>query len=438
MAFMRDRRLAACRRRNRRMRSLVRTAALLNSSLDLDEILRNALQTASRVMEAEASSILLLDPETGDLIVHSLDYRGPAGSLRNVAEVARGYRVPAGQGIAGWVARTGSMLNIPDAYADPRFHKEVDRRTGLRTRSILALPLRSHDTLIGVAEVLNRRDERPFGREDVVLFHHFCDLASVAIEKARLHESRLEKEALERELAAAREIQNAFLPRELPEIEGFAFGRHYVAAQEVGGDFYDLVSCPRGLMGLVVGDVAGKGVSAALMGAGVATELRILLQEECRPGEIARRANALVAERSVHGRFVTLFVGLLDVKTGEIAYSSLGHEPPLHYESSGRRARFLEDGSGPPAGVLPGATFQENRLRLAPGDRLVLYTDGLVEALDPDAETAGMEKLRRILEERGASSATLERQIEEVAAPPEEVQVRRDDLTYLEVRRLEG
>jgi len=432
-----DARLAACRRRNRRLRGLVRTAAPLNSSLDLGEILQTTLDTATGVMEAEASSVLLIEEGTGDLVYETLHCEGAPETCEAIDEVTRGYRIPRGEGIAGWVAQNGKPLLVPDAYQDARFHADVDRRTGFRTRSILAVPLVIQDEVIGVAEVINRKDGEVFDREDLVLFRHFCDLVAVTIEKAQLHRSQVEKEALDRELAAAREIQAAFLPRTLPEIPGYRFGRRYESAQAVGGDFYDLVACREGTLGLVVGDVAGKGISAALLGASVARDVRLLLREKQSPVEVARQANEVVVERSVRGKFVTLLVAVIDLETGEGTFVSCGHQPPLLYEAAKGRARYLKDGAALPAGVLPDAPIEEGRLRLAPGDRLVLFTDGIAEGMNEAGEIFGLDRLRRLVEERGGTEGTLE---EEVAGALEAFRAGsergEDDQTYLEVLRL--
>jgi sigma-B regulation protein RsbU (phosphoserine phosphatase) len=313
----------------------------------------------------------------------------------------------------------------------------VDRQTGFRTRSILAVPLLIHDEVIGVAEVINRKDGQAFDREDVVLFAHFCELASVAIEKARLHRDQMEKQALDRELAAARDIQRAFLPSSLPRVPGYRFGRRYRSAQAVGGDFYDLVPGEGGRVGLVVGDVAGKGISAALMGAGVARELRVLMVEGGGPAEITRRANRTVAERSVGGRFVTLLVATVDLETGEGSYVSCGHQPPLLYESGSGSARFLDDGTAPPLGVLDDLVSDEYPFRLEEGDRLVLFTDGLSESMSDDGDLFGLDRLRRVVEENAEADGTLEgivaRAVEEHAAGSTRHE---DDQTYLEVLRL--
>jgi sigma-B regulation protein RsbU (phosphoserine phosphatase) len=432
-----DARLAACNRRNRRLRGLVRTAALLNSSLDIGEILQTTLDTATGVMEAEASSVLLIEEGTGDLVYETMHCNGEPDTCRAIDELTRGHRLPRGEGIAGWVAQTGEPLLVPDAYEEPRWHPGVDEQTGFRTRSILAVPLTIHGQVIGVAEVINRKDGEAFDQEDLELFGHFCDLAAVAIEKAQLHKSQLEKEALDRELAAAREIQAAFLPRTLPEIPGYRFGRRYESAQAVGGDFYDLLACQQGTLGLVVGDVAGKGVSAALLGASVARDLRLLLRERRPPAEVARRANEVVAERSVRGKFVTLLIATMDLKTGEGTFVSCGHQPPLHYEAAAGKARYLEQGLAPPAGVLPDAPIEEGCLGLAPGDRLVLFTDGIAEAMNEAGEIFGLERLKRVVEEGAAGEATLE---ESVARALETFRAGskrgEDDQTYLEVLRL--
>jgi sigma-B regulation protein RsbU (phosphoserine phosphatase) len=420
------------------MRGLIRTATLLNSSLDLPEILKTALDTAARVMEAEAASVLLVDPATGELLYEAVREAEDPSLRGRMDEVSRTYRIPRGVGIAGWVAERGEPLNVPDAYQDPRFNQEVDRRSGFRTRSILAMPLRTDGAVIGVAEVINRKDGEPFDREDLVLFRHFCDIAAVAIQKARLHREHLEKEALEMELAVAGEIQGAFLPRILPETPGYRLGHAYSSARSVGGDFFDAMSLEGGRLAVVVGDVSGKGCSAALLGASVASDLRILLRRGLPLHDLTSRMNRIVAERSTRGMFVTLLIATLDPESGRGAFTSAGHLPPLLYEADRGEARLIAGGAGPPAGVVPGVVYEETELALAPGDRLILYTDGIAEAMDPEREPFGTERLLRLVEREGRGGATLEGPVLEAAREHARGAPQHDDLTYVELFRLPG
>ena len=185
-----------------------------------------------------------------------------------------------------------------------------------------------------------------------------------------------------------------------------------------------------------MGDVSGKGVSAALLGAAASAEIRRMLQTSCSASRIAAEANRVVHARSIRGMFVTLAAVMLDLNTGAGTFVSAGHLPLLHYEAASGSASLQDGWKGPPAGVVPDAEFPDAGIRLAPGDRLALYTDGLVEALDPSSEEAGLRKLQKIMEDNATHEGTLEEVILQACQSRRATAPRReDDLSYLEVYR---
>ncbi|MFQ6111367.1 MAG: GAF domain-containing protein, partial [Nitrospinota bacterium] len=217
-----------------RLSTLIDINAIITSTLDLEEVLKLVMEKAKAVMRAEATSVMLMNEETGRLEF--------AVTLGGAGEKAlKRFKLRPGQGIAGWVAERGEPALVADVHSDPRFFKDVDRATGFRTRSILAAPLKVKDRVVGVAEVLNPMEGTSFTEEDLELFTAYCRQVAVAVENARLHESILEKERLDEQLRLASVIQRSFLPQDLPRCprKRFSIQAYSRPASQVGGDFYD-------------------------------------------------------------------------------------------------------------------------------------------------------------------------------------------------------
>jgi sigma-B regulation protein RsbU (phosphoserine phosphatase) len=271
---------------------------------------------------------------------------------------------------------------ISDAYKDERFNPEVDLKTGFVTRSIMVAPLKVRERLIGVAEVINRKDGKPFEKEDLELFKAFCRQVAMAIETARLRKMEEEKQRLEQQLEAAKWIQKSFLPEPFPTTEA---GRIEIAATSlpaaaVGGDFYDYVILDNGKIGVSIGDVAGKGIPAALFMARLISDFRLFSQRISSPGKLTTVLNRKVAERSRRGMFVTFIYGLLDTSNLTFRFSNAGHLPIVHIPANGGEIKLFKGSGGVPLGILPNAEYSETTITLSKGDFLVLISDGIVEA----------------------------------------------------------
>src|SRR5512147_62264 len=212
----------------RRMRTLIEVNELISSSLDLDTILENVMTISKKVMNADASSLMLIDDQTNELV-----YQVALGTVGE--KLKQEFRLKMGQGIAGTVAEEGKPLLLEDAYTHPKFHRAHDDATGYRTRSMITVPLKVGDRVTGVAQVINRLDGKPFDRDDLDLFMALSSLAAIALENARMHQTLLEKQRLVKDMEFARTVQESFLPQKAPEIANYQFSAHYTPAQEVGG-----------------------------------------------------------------------------------------------------------------------------------------------------------------------------------------------------------
>jgi serine phosphatase RsbU (regulator of sigma subunit)/CHASE1-domain containing sensor protein/anti-sigma regulatory factor (Ser/Thr protein kinase) len=230
--------------------------------------------------------------------------------------------------------------------------------------------------------------------------HYSKDLEVANEELESFHNS------VEQELGTARSIQHALLPKDLPKLEGWKIAYHYQPAREVGGDFYDFLRLDDGRVGLVIGDVSGKGIAAALVMANTQSVLRAVARRgNIAPGRVLAEANEVLYAYIPSGTFVTCFYGVLDPESGRLVYANAGHDPP--YSQQGGDAQELR-ARGMPLGLMPGMPYEEKEAVLAAGDDLVFYSDGLVEAHDPEGEMFGFPRLRKlIMAESGGSGEEL-------------------------------
>lgn len=403
-------------------KGLVEVSTLINAITDFDELLSSILEVARRVMRAEASSLLLADTE-GNLRLTVA--RGPDGESHDIDTI-----VPRGQGVAGWVLANGRSALVPDAYADPRFFREVDQQTGFKTRSILCVPLTRNGAEIGVLEVLNPVDKDSFEEADLEAFEAYAALAATAIEKLRALERRRAQERLAQELALAHEIQNSFLPPALPDLPGMSFGVTYRPASNIGGDFYGVLRSSPEEIYFTVGDVAGKGIPAALLMAQTLCALRLIVQPGLAPAKILSHWNDLLCGSTVRGMFITALIGRILPPQHLIEIASAGHLPPWRVRADGG-AEELSFKTSPPVGIEPGLEFQSHTFTLAPREFLVLFTDGLTESFNPQGDLLGPDGLARLLRPRFGNAPELVEALISGEAAHRQDGVPRDDLTIL-------
>jgi sigma-B regulation protein RsbU (phosphoserine phosphatase) len=367
-----------------RLSHLVEISARINSSETLERLLAEIMEAAKEIMGAEASSLMLLDRESGDLVIAV-----PTGPAQ--AEIS-GLRIPAGKGFAGWVVANGTPLIVPDAEQDPRFFGEVSK-AGFRTRNLICVPM--HDAegqIIGVLQALNRIGTVGFTEDDLPIFSALSDQASIAIERARLHREALEKQRLDREISLARSIQLGFLPKEMPEYSGFQFAGYSEPAAQVGGDYFDVIPLDGKTCALVVADISGKGFSAALLMASLRAMLRNQIRHRARVDETIALLNNGFVDDSPLNRFVTVFYGELDSSTGILTYVNAGHNPPFLFK---RGAVSMLTEGGPIVGFRKDLAFDSGSVQLVEGDSLVMFTDGVVEAQNAAEEMFGDDRLCR-------------------------------------------
>lgn len=416
---------AALERELARQKSLVDASHSLHSTLDQEELLGILLATASAAVDAERGTVYLMSADGKEIWS-----RVASGGVQ--IEI----RLPLGKGIAGTVAQTGETIRIDDPYADPRFDRSIDKRLGFRTRSILCAPIRGRKgQIVGVFQLLNRRTGH-FEPSDIEYLSALSVHAALAIENAVLHKSALEKERQDREIKVAQDIQRALLPAS----SGLEVGAVRLAGcnelcEDASGDYYDFIELEGGRVAFAVGDVSGHGLGSALVMASARAFLRAFTRVGSDLAETMTMMNDFLSRDMTNGKFMSLFVGVLDPATATLRWSSAGHNPPVHWRAASGDFEMLES-TCPVLGVIQGMPFDRGPdVHLAPGDLLLLYTDGATEAPSPSGELFGEDRLRAVVKE--AAGAPVAGVLEAVSSAIKRWTggaPNRDDVTLLAVR----
>lgn len=412
-------------------RLLLELSQKISRTLELHGVLRELLHTLASAMAYDAAGVFVLNRSV------PLASAGDGQLIAGMAQV--GFETPrtddpmlrSGKGIVGHVIRTGEVVNAPDARANPHY---VEGRAA--TRSELACPIVSDAGVIGC---LNVESDRPsaFTEADAELLQFFANAAAMSIEKALLHRQVLEKQRLEDQLKVAREVQTGLLPAAPPVVPGWDIAGVNLPTGAIGGDYFDYVPLPAGRLGIVVADVSGKGIPAALIMATFRTALRTELRRQADLRGVAEELNRALLEPRDSSRFVTAVYGVLDPATGTFQYVNCGHNPPLLLRRSG--ARQLLPSGGPVLGLFPEERFETGELAIDRGDSLVLYTDGVVEPTDARDLQFGMERLEAVA--RASFGEPAGRVVDAVVAATRAFTGRdhhEDDFTLVVVRRPEG
>ena len=373
-----------------RLALLYQLSQTFNSSLDLDEVLNRVMDEVIIATRAERGFLMLHD-EQGHLA-----FRAARGmDQHTIQDPLFQISLSVVQG----VARQGKPVLTGDAQVDPRFSMRQSVKL-LGLRSILCVPLRIKERILGTIYVDNRIQAGIFSPADLELLSSIASSAAVAIENARLYQVAVEKGRLESELQMARQVQLSLLPSEVPAAPGWEFTARWLPARQVAGDYYDFISGPNGHLGMVVADVSDKGMPAALFMALSRSIVRASMDPSLSPAGSIQRANRLICHDSTSGMFITLFYALLDPQAGSVCYVNAGHNPALffqHGKRPGQGAMSRLGRTGMALGVEAETPYEERRLALNPGDFLVLYTDGVTDALDPQGRSFEMDRLESVV-----------------------------------------
>jgi len=376
-------------RRSLEKEVLLDVSRTLSASVDFDELVETIFKSLRQVVDYDAAAIYLVNRSTLALeLVSQIGY--PEGS-------DEAFRLQVGQGIVGWVAKTGEALIAPDVKRDPRY---VVARP--ETKSELAAPLQVQGRTVGVFNLESDLGDAYY-EGHLELLRGFAAQAAVAVERARLTRELFERRHLEKELAIARDIQRSFLPKQSPVVPHFEIAGVTQTHDQVGGDYYDFIPVSDSRMGLAIADVSGKGIPAALIMAGFRMSLLAEIRNEFAIRAVMRKVNSLVYESTDRDKFVTALYGVLDHKNSVLIFSNAGHNPPILRHRDGS-IEYLTEG-GVALGVLPDARYEERPIALRPADVLVMYTDGVSEAESPAREQFGVQRIEQCIARLADASA---------------------------------
>ncbi len=372
----------------------------ITSLLDLGQVLKRLTQTFLDDMFVNTASIMLLHPASGEYRVYLADGEGK--------QEVEGKTFRSGQPLIKIIEAEKRELTKYDVLEDPRY-REVSQAcvTELEDiRSSLIVPLVYQDKVIGLLNLGEKKSGKPYNRQDIDLLHAVANQGAVAIENARLFQENLEKQRMEEELNIARDLQMSMLPSVCPQIAGSTIAATSIPAREVGGDFFDFIEMGEDRLGLIVGDVTGKSVSGALVMSASRSVFRMLSEEHLTVGETMTRANKRIKKDIKSGMFVALLYAVLDGRNNILSFCSAGQTQPIYFSSKTGEAMLKETlGDRFPLGILDETDYQETQIRLEPGDRLVFYTDGIVEAMNPNREIFGFDRLLQVVRKAGSMNA---------------------------------
>ncbi len=380
----------------RNLNALLDISRALGAEMHLDSLLPVIIQKTTEIMDAERSSLFFYDPDSDELW---------SKVAEGVEEIE--IRFPSGLGIAGDVAKTLTTANIPDAYNDPRFNREFDKKTNFRTKAILCMPITTRKgDLIGVIEVLNKIDGGKFGERDEKLLEALCTQAGVAIVRARLTEAFIEKQRIEESIKLAGDIQMGMIPTNFPAFpdrKDFDLYAGIIPAKEVGGDFYDFFLIDRKHLCFVIGDVSDKGVPAALFMALTKSQIKGSSSRRRTPSDVLIRANNYLCQENDSGMFCTLFYGILNTETGEVQYANAGHTPPYIMDINGKSEPIKTTGDMA-LGVMEDIVFKTSSMKLNKNSSIYLFTDGVNEAMNDNQEEYSLDRLESFLDSKTNAS----------------------------------
>jgi len=404
------------------LKILTEISEIISSTFDFRELMTIVMEKAKGLMNAEGCSILLYNKETGKLEfeVALCSDESTSDSLRTKVTL------DIGQGVAGWVAEKQEVLCIKDVKADPRFYQGADRQTGFVTKSLIACPLVWRRGLIGVAEIINPQKED----YDIEILELLSKHFAIAIENALYYKESIEKERLKQELEIAASLQKSFLPESPIFIkDNLTASAVNIPARQVGGDLYDFIEPIKSKVGIFIGDVSGKGVSAALYMSKIISDFRYIANGSSSAGAVMNKLNSVLL-RAPRGMFLTAVYMIADAKKGKMNVSVAGHPPFLWLRDE--EVKIMSVPSGPPLGILPG-NYPVSNFTLKRGDRLLFLTDGTFEAKNRKGQRIGFYNLVDFVKKRVDKEPLIDMITEHVNKFSKGTE-RTDDLTIVEVR----
>ena len=398
--------------------------ALLSAS-GLDDTLNQVASLVFEAVPAERCVIMLRDEKADDgMKIMVARVRGNDEPLQEV-RISRT--------VMDEVLRNGRSVLTADAQQDPKFASQTITLQGIR--SVLAVPLSVDErTVFGLIYADSPTYEATFSEEHLNILTTLASVAAIRVENAKLLEERFQRERMEHELELATEIQQRFQPSAPPTIEGYELQGISFSCYEIGGDYYDFIPRHDGKMLIALGDVSGKGTAAALLMSSLHAAIHAQATAKSSLADTIVSVNQYLAENTPTNRFVTLFAAELDPASGHLRYINAGHNPPLIGRADGTVAQLSSGGF--PLGIIPDAEFEVGETQLERGEALVVYSDGVSEAVNLRDEEFGLERLTEVVRKHvGLSAAGIRDKVESSLSTFTETAPANDDITLVIVKR---
>jgi serine phosphatase RsbU (regulator of sigma subunit) len=410
-----------------KLRGVLEISRALAGTVDMGALLPRILDTLFSIFPgADRGCILLKDSATGAMIPRAIKHRRPGEDES----------VKLSRTIVNKVLNEKTGILSADAANDDRFQAS-ESISNFTIRSMMCVPLLGLDgEPLGIINIDTQNPLRQFKGEDLDLLFAVAGQAALTYESARLVVSHLEKQKQDSEMRIAANVQRALLPETLPKVDGYQFFATYDTAQAVGGDYYDTRVDDDGRVYLAFGDVAGKGVPASLVMSRLSAVVQNTLDFVKHVGEATERINHHMCANAVEGRFVTFVLAMIDPKTHEMQLCIAGHMSPMIRRADGSIEELPGDSIGLPIGVVDGMTFDVSTRSLGPGDTVVIYTDGVSEAMNPNSDLYGDDRLRDLVKKGPADAAELGKIIREDVRLHANGREQNDDITLMTFGRL--
>ncbi|MFH1679228.1 MAG: GAF domain-containing SpoIIE family protein phosphatase [Candidatus Eisenbacteria bacterium] len=422
---------------NKRLRRAVEELATLNdlsreigASLDSQEIMNTIVKRSLRAVGAEQGVVQLVERKTSQDMLKTLVRTRMTTSTSTQAA----YQFD--KSLLGWMQIHKKPLLVNDPKGDDRFRGV---RWDVLIRSLLAVPLLVKGELTGVLTVYNKKDRGGFTIDDQRLLAILAAQSAQVVETARLYEEEKALLQMRQEIRFATEIQERLLPKEAPQLPGYDIAGRSHPAQDVGGDYFDFIRIDGGRLAFCLGDVTGKGLPAALLMANLQATIRGQSLMNCVPRECMERSNRLLFHSTDPVKFATLFYGVLDTADHRLCYCSAGHDHPFFFSSAGEPVRLGKGGMM--LGALEESVYDDDTIRLEPGDLFVAYSDGITEAMDDTGDEVGEEfgegrLLELLREHRNDPAETLIDALVAAVRAHARTRPQSDDMTILVIRRV--
>jgi len=411
---------------NVKLRAILEITRALSRELAVDRVLPKMLETLFNIFpNTEQGFVLLRDSEANKLRVKASRARG-----KTEADT-----VAVSMTVVRHAMETREAILSEDISDDERFKKN-NALTKMQIRSMMCAPMLSQDgDGVGVIQIVTRDETQAFTEEDLDLLVTLASQASMAVENARLHEEDVHRRELERDLDFATQVQLGFLPKSRPDLDGYSFADYYEAAQSVGGDYFDYLTLPDGRVMMAIGDVAGKGMPAALLMARLYSSTRYQILTQPTPEKAVAGLNEEIAGSGLGHRFITFLLITIDPKENSLQIVNAGHLNPLIKRVDGTVEAVGQETSGLPLGIVPDMEYSSSKCFLAPGETLIACTDGITEEMNADREIYGSDRLSKTLERLNGDINDMISEIIEDVEAFSDGQIARDDTCIIGVCR---